>query len=93
MRQSNLNERQLAQRASDKIEAKLFYAYKDLEELELKFEGIIPSKLDKEQIAESIVAQKREVDTLLFIEELVQSQLSEMNRAHQFYRDAFSTGC
>lgn len=93
MRQSNLNERQLAQRASDKIEAKLFYAYKDLEELELKFEGIIPSKLDKEQIAESIVAQKREVDTLLFIEELVQNQLSEMNRAHQFYRDAFSTGC
>lgn len=93
MRQSNLTERQLAQRASDKIEAKLFYAFKDLEELELKFEGIIASKLDKEQLAESITAQKREVDTLVFIEELVQHQLNEMNRAHSFYRDAYTTGC
>ena len=93
MRQSNLNERQLAQRASDKIEAKLFYSYKDLEELELKFEGIIASKLDKEQLAESITAQKKEVDTLVFIDELIQNQLNEMNKAHQFYRDAYSTGC
>lgn len=79
MRQSDLNERQIAINASNKIEAKLFYAYKNLEELELKYEGVIASKLDTGQIVDSIKSQKREVDTLVFIEELIQEKLNAMN--------------
>lgn len=76
----HLNERVLAIRASDKIEAKLFYAEKRLQELELQFEGIIASKLDREQIADSIVAQQSEVATLKFIDELVQDKLNLINK-------------
>lgn len=86
---SDLNTRQLAARASDKIEAKLFYAEKRLQELELQFEGIIACKLEKEQIAESIVAQRREVDTLMWIDDLIQSEINDMNRANKLYR----SGC
>lgn len=73
--------RDTAIRASHKIEAKLFYAYKNLEELELKYEGIIPSKLDSDQIADSIVAQKKEVEVLSFIDELIQDELNRMNNS------------
>lgn len=76
-----MNKREAAMRASNKIEAKLFYAYKLLEELELKYEGVIPCKLDSEQIASSIVAQKKEVETLSFIDELIQNELNTMNNS------------
>jgi len=79
MRQSNLTERQIAINASNKIEAKLFYAYKTLEELELKMEGVITTKLDQEQIVSSIISQKAEVDALCFIDELIQDKLNSMN--------------
>lgn len=79
MNQSNLSQRQIAINASNKIEAKLFYAYKKLEELELKFEGVIACKLEPEQIADSIVSQKKEVDVLCFIDELIQDKLNVMN--------------
>ena len=41
-----LTNEQVNQRMSDKLEAKLFYAYKNLEEIELMIEGVIPSKMD-----------------------------------------------
>ena len=41
-----LSNEQVNQRMSDKLEAKLFYAYKNLEEIELMLEGVIPSKMD-----------------------------------------------
>mgnify|MGYP003650167360 FL=1 len=41
-----LTNEQVNQRMSDKLEAKLFYAYKNLEEIELMLEGVIPSKMD-----------------------------------------------
>lgn len=74
-----MNRRESAVRASNKIEAKLFYAYKRLEELELQYEGIITTKLEPEQVASSIEAQKKEVDTLSFIDELIQDELNRMN--------------
>ena len=74
-----MRNRETAVRASNKIEAKLFYAYKKLEELELQYEGVIPTKLDPEQVAESISAQQREVDALRFIDELIQDELNRMN--------------
>ena len=36
---------QLLERASNKLEAKLFFAYKELQEIELEIEGVIPSKM------------------------------------------------
>ena len=76
-----MNRRESAVRASNKIEAKLFYAYKRLEELELQLEGVITTKLDPEQVAASISSQKKEVDALRFIDELIQDELNRMNTA------------
>ena len=76
-----MNRRKAAIRASNKIEAKLFYAYKRLEELELQLEGVIPTKLGPEQVADSISSQKKEVDALRFIDELIQDELNRMNTA------------
>lgn len=79
MKQSNLTDRQVAMRASNKIEAKLFYAYKRLEELELQCEGVITTVLEQDEIVDSIISQKREVDVLCFIDELIQDKLNVMN--------------
>jgi len=76
----NLTQRQLASRASDKMEAKLFYAEKRLQELELMFEGVVQTKLDREQIADSIIAQMREIQTIRFIDELIQAELDLLNK-------------
>ena len=45
-----LTNEQVNQRMSDKLEAKLFYAYKNLEEIELMIEGVIPSKMDTDAL-------------------------------------------
>ena len=45
-----LSPSQVNQRMSDKLEAKLFYAYKNLEEIELQIEGVIPSKMDTDAL-------------------------------------------
>tara|TARA_R100000544_G_C2224667_1_gene59858 strand:+ start:70 stop:285 length:216 start_codon:yes stop_codon:yes gene_type:complete len=45
-----LTNEQVNQRMSDKLEAKLFYAYKNLEEIELMLEGVIPSKMDEDAL-------------------------------------------
>ena len=45
-----LSNEQVNQRMSDKLEAKLFYCYKDLEEIELQLEGVIPSKMDTDAL-------------------------------------------
>ena len=41
---------QLNQRMSDKLEAKLFYAHKNLSEIELMLEGVIPTKMDTDSL-------------------------------------------
>jgi len=45
-----LTNEQVNQRMSDKLEAKLFYAYKNLEEIELMIEGVIPTKMDTDSL-------------------------------------------
>tara|TARA_R110000824_G_scaffold198062_3_gene382010 strand:- start:114 stop:329 length:216 start_codon:yes stop_codon:yes gene_type:complete len=45
-----LTNEQVNQRMSDKLEAKLFYSYKNLEEIELMLEGVIPSKMDTDAL-------------------------------------------
>lgn len=75
MQLSNLTEKQIAERASNKVEALLFYAYKTAEELELKRDGVLMCKLDQEQIEDSLRAQKAEIDSLRFLDKLVQEEL------------------
>lgn len=77
---SELDQKQIAARASDKIEAKLFYAFKRLEELELMYEGIIPALVEQEQVVRDIAAQKREVDTLMFMAAQVQEALYDLHK-------------
>lgn len=76
-----MNRRESALRASNKIEAKLFYAYKRLEELELQYEGVITTKLEPEQILDSIISHRKDVDALRFIDEAVQNEIDKMNSA------------
>lgn len=76
---SELTRRQKLERASNKVEAALFYAFKKKEELELKLEGVIASKLDTEQLADSISAQNREIDVYLTIAELVELSIDLMD--------------
>lgn len=76
---SELTRRQKLERASNKVEAALFYAFKNKEELELKLEGVIASKLDTQQLADSISAQNREIDVYLTIAELVELAIDIMD--------------
>lgn len=62
------------------MEGKLFYAYKNLEELELKYEGVLPSKLDSDQIAASIKSAQRQLKKLQYLDRLVEKELDYLNR-------------
>ena len=67
-----LSKQQIATRASDKIEAQLFFANKKLQEYELNLSGVIPTLVDEDSIQEQIKAQKNEIDTLSYIFNLVE---------------------
>ncbi len=67
----NLNEAAIKLRAMDKINAKMFFANKKLEELYLIKEGVIPSKLDDDLINVSITSQMNEIDTLEYIRRIL----------------------
>jgi len=67
----NLNEAAIKLRAMDKLNAKMFFANKKLEELYLIKDGVIPSKLDDELIQVSIESQCNEIDTLEYIRRIL----------------------
>ncbi len=77
---SELTQRQILERASNKTEAALFFAFKKKEELELMLEGVIASKLDTEQIADSIVSQNREIDVYMTLASLVQNEMEILDK-------------
>ena len=62
---------QIKLRASNKIEAKLFYAVNELHELELKRDGVINTVIDEDKLDKMIKSQKAEVETLHFISDLI----------------------
>lgn len=74
-RYSDLNREQLTQRASDKLEGLLFFAHKNLQELELKLAGVLPSQFDEEDILNMIQSSCRELDTLNLINELIEDEI------------------
>ena len=67
-----MTQRQLALRASDKIEVKLFYATNKLHEYELMKDGLIPNVIDEETLEKQIESQKREIEVLNYIFELIE---------------------
>lgn len=67
-----MNTEQLKERASNKIEAKLFYALKEVQELQMMEEGIINKfGVPHETVLRMLEAALLELDTLLYIENLI----------------------
>tara|TARA_R110001592_G_scaffold204577_1_gene454653 strand:+ start:25284 stop:25496 length:213 start_codon:yes stop_codon:yes gene_type:complete len=62
----------IALRASDKLEAQLFFANKKLEEYELYLAGVIPTNIDSEDIEKMIKSQKSEIEVLSYMFNLVE---------------------
>ena len=67
-----LTNEQVNQRMSDKLEAKLFYAYKNLEELELMIEGVIPSKMDVDTLTTMQMVESNNIQVYTRMFELVE---------------------
>lgn len=68
-----LSQTQLNMRASNKIEAKLFFANKKLQEYELMLIGVISSNLQDDQINKLIESQETEVAVLNHIYKLIET--------------------
>jgi len=66
------NTKQLAMAASDKLEASLFFANKMLQEYELNLAGVIPTKVDNDMVLKMIESQKKEIDVLSYMFNLVE---------------------
>jgi len=67
-----LSKSQVNQRMSDNLEAKLFYAYKKLEEIELMIEGVIPSKMDVDSLIAMQLAQLNHIQVFTRMYDLVE---------------------
>lgn len=68
----SLSIEQIQQRASDKLEAKLFYAIKDLQEINLEIDGVLPSILSTDQLLTQKAAQENEILVLEHIFTLIE---------------------
>lgn len=77
---SNWAHDQIVSRASDKLEGQLFFAFKKLEELELQRDGVLFSEFEIERIESMLDSQRREIDVLNFMYELVHDKLNLINK-------------
>lgn len=68
----NANTKELAIKASDKLEAQLFFANKLLQEYELNLAGVIPTKVDNDIVLRMIKSQQKEIDVLSYMFNLVE---------------------
>ena len=62
-----LNNDQLKERASNKLEAKLFFAVYKLEEIRLEVEGVILSKIGTDILKRNFISQSNEVQVLKYM--------------------------
>tara|TARA_R110000772_G_scaffold74599_2_gene162469 strand:+ start:8329 stop:8586 length:258 start_codon:yes stop_codon:yes gene_type:complete len=74
---TRLTKDQLLQRASNKLEAQLFFAYKSLQEIELEVEGVIPSKIANDILRKNYQAQCNEVQTLTYLFEIIEKKIDK----------------
>ena len=68
----NANTKELAIKASDKLEAQLFFANKMLQEYELNLAGVIPTKIDHDDVLKMIKSQRKEIEVLSYMFNLVE---------------------
>ena len=68
---------QLLERASNKLEAKLFFAHKSLQEIELEIAGVIASKISNDILRKSYQAQSNEVQTLTYLFDIIEKKVDE----------------
>jgi len=71
---------QLNERMSNKLEAKLFFAYKSLEEIELTIEGVIPAKVDIDALLKMQSAALNEIQVYTRIYELIENSIDLINK-------------
>tara|TARA_R110000787_G_scaffold106419_1_gene214081 strand:+ start:2315 stop:2557 length:243 start_codon:yes stop_codon:yes gene_type:complete len=62
-----LNDNQLEERASNKLEAKMFFAIKELEKIRLQIMGVIGSKVGNDILEKNFLAQSYEVQVLRYM--------------------------
>ena len=70
-----MNKEQLQSRASAHLEAKIFFAKKEVEQRELELEGIIPTKIDADLVAKCLRADERKLETLEYMQRLVMADI------------------
>lgn len=68
---------QLLERASNKLEAKLFFAHKSLQEIELEIEGVISSKMSNDILRRNYQAQSNEVQTLTYLFDIIEKKIDK----------------
>ena len=71
---------QVNERMSNKLEAKLFFAYKNLEEIELKIEGVIPAKVDIDTLMKAQSSALNEIQVYTRIYELIENSIDLINK-------------
>jgi hypothetical protein len=68
---------QLLERASNKLEAKLFFAHKSLQEIELEIEGVISSKMSNDILRKNYQAKSNEVQTLTYLFDIIEKKIDK----------------
>jgi|5B_taG_2_1085324.scaffolds.fasta_scaffold21736_5 hypothetical protein len=72
---------QLKERALNKIDAKLFFAQKDLERNALEIDGVISSKIDTESLMNIRHSYQSEVDVLRYIKQAIEKFSSKLDES------------
>ena len=63
---------QLHERAVNMIEAKVFFAQKDLEQNQLEIDGVISSKINEDLLMDVRYSKENKLDTLHYIQEALE---------------------
>ena len=72
---------QLKERALNKVDAKLFFAQKDLERNSLEIDGVIPSKIDTDSLLNIRYSYQTEVDVLRYIKQAIEKFSSKLDES------------
>ena len=70
---TNLNIAELNQRASDHLEAKMFFKLKKIQEYRLTLDGVISSKVCNDIVERQLKAAENQYDTLLHLFDLLET--------------------
>jgi hypothetical protein len=72
-----LTKQQIQERALNYLNAKIFFAEKELQQRELEADGIIPTFIDHDLVVKQISAETRKVAMLKYLFELTLSDIEK----------------